>query len=169
MKTLILAFGITILFSCSLPDEGDQIGFQLIIVNKSGLEHDNAKLIIGGMNDGEFVATESYLLPKILVLSNDWPDTKGGQTQFIALNENRWNPNLELIRAIPCDSAYFAFQFEGEEEILLYDFWDKYKGDLVSVYIPKGKIIKNDDGDLSISIEKETVLAHLRSERDTQP
>lgn len=169
-KVIIFVSFLVILTSCDISDpEGDKIGFEFLIGNKSGIEHDNVKITIGGIKDGQFIGTESYTFPKILLLSDNWPDTKGNQHQSIALDQNRWNPNLDLIRAIPSERAYFTFQLEGGEEILLYDSYERYNGELVSVAIPEGRIIKNDDGDLSITIEKDNVLAHLRSDRDTLP
>ena len=172
IKSKIAAFVsfLVVLTSCDISDpEGDKIGFQFNIANMSEISHNNGKITIGGIKDGKFVGTESYIFPKILLISNNWPATVTGQTQYIALDENRWNPNLDLIRVIPSERAYFTFQLEGGEEILLYDSYERYNGELVSVAIPEGRIIKNDDGDLSITIEKDNVLAHLRSDRDTLP
>ena len=73
MKTIILTFGITILFSCSLPDEGDQIGIVFTVSNNQPVAHDNAKITIGGLIDGQFIGTESYTFPKLGIRKySDW-------------------------------------------------------------------------------------------------
>jgi hypothetical protein len=164
MKIIIFVSFLVVLTSCDISDpEADKIGFEISVANDSGVNYDNAKLMIGGMKDGKFIKTESYSLPTLFAR------TSNNESQTIALDDNRWKPNLDLIRAIPSNRAYFSIQFEGKEEVLLYDFWEKYKGELVSVTISEGRVIKNDDGELTISIEKDTVLAHLRSDRDTLP
>lgn len=163
-KVIIFVSFLIVLISCDISDpEDDKIGFEIGVANDSGVSYDNAKLMIGGIKDGNFVKTEAFSLPTLFVR------TSNSKSQTIALDDNRWKPNLDLIRAIPSDRAYFSIQFEGEEEVLLYDSWEKYKGDLVSIAIPEGRIIKNDDGNFDIIIEENSVLAHLHSDRDTLP
>ncbi len=162
-KVIIFVSFLVVLASCDISDEDeDKFGFVFTVTNNLSAEHDNAKITIGGMKDGKFVGTESYTFPKLLTTQYH------GWYQWVAHNE-RWNPNLDLIRAIPSEKAYFSIQLEGKEEIVLYDSWEKHQGDLVNIAIPKGTIIKNDDGHLSISIGENNVLAHLHSDRDTLP
>ena len=149
------------LVSCFFEDEDrDQFGFTFWVSNKSGIEHENVKITIGGMENGEFTGTDSYIFPKILVLSNDWPDTTGNQTQYFAFYEERWNPDLSQVKAIS-DKAFFTIQLEGEEPFLLYDYRGENQGELLSFEIPENNIIKNDLGFLDISFEQNTVFGHL--------
>ncbi|MDC1266274.1 hypothetical protein N8009_05730, partial [Flavobacteriaceae bacterium] len=106
MKTkLLIIICCFSLLSCMEDEDRDQFGFTFTIANQSGLEHENVKITIGGMENGEFIGTDSYTFPKILVLSNDWPDTTGTQSQSFAFYEERWNPDLASVKAIS-DKAY---------------------------------------------------------------
>jgi len=141
-------------------EDRDQFGFTFTALNKSGVEHENVKITIGGMENGEFVGTDSYIFPKILVISNDWPDTTGNQSQSFAFYEERWNPDLAKVKVIS-DKAYFTIQLEGKEPILLYDNFGNGQGELVSIEIPRNNIIKNDDGKMIISFENDSVYGDL--------
>ena len=141
-------------------EDRDQFGFTFTVSNKSGLEHENVRITIGGMENGEFIGTDSYIFPKILVLSNDWPDTTGNQSQSFAFYEERWNPDLAEVKAIS-NRAYFTIELEGEDPILLYDNFGSDQGELVSFQIPVDNVIKNDFGRMDISFEFDTVLGDL--------
>jgi len=149
------------LVSCFFEDEDrDQFGFTFTVSNKSGIEHENVKITIGGMENGEFVGTDSYTFPKILVLSNDWPDTTGNQSQSFAFYEERWNPNLAEVKEIS-NKAYFTIQMGNELPFLLFDNQGFNQGELLSFEIPENNIVKNDFGEMSISIESNTILGDL--------
>ena len=149
------------LVSCFFEDEDrDQFGFTFTALNKSGVEHENVKITIGGMENGEFIGTDSYTFPKILVLSNDWPDTTGNQSQSFAFYEERWNPNLAEVKVIS-NRAYFTIELEGEEPILLYDNFGNGIDELVSIEIPENSIIKNDIGKLYITITQNDLFGDL--------
>ena len=149
------------LVSCFFEDEDrDQFGFTFTIANQSGMEHDNVRITIGGIEDGEFIGTDSFTFPKILVLSNDWPDTTGNQSQSFAFYEDRWNPDLGEIKTIS-NRAYFTIELEGEEPILLYDNFGSNQGELVSFEIPEDNVIKNNFGGMYISFEFDTVQGDL--------
>ncbi len=147
------------LTSCIEDEDRDQFGFTFSVQNKSGLEHENIKITIGGMQEGEFIGTESYTFPKILVLSNDWPDTTGNQSQSFAFYEDRWNPDLSRVKAIS-ERAYFRIQFADGTPFLLYDNFGNGQGELTSFIIPENNIIKNEFGFLDISIE-DTIYGDL--------
>jgi hypothetical protein len=148
------------LVSCMEDEDRDQFGFTFKVANKSGMEHENVRITIGGMENGEFIGTDSYIFPKILVLSNDWPDTTGNQTQSFAFYEERWNPNLAEVKVIS-NRAYFTIELEGEEPILLYDNFGSNQGELLSFEIPEDNVIKNDFGRMDISFESDTILGDL--------
>ena len=149
------------LVSCFFEDEDrDQFGFTFTIANQSGMEHDNVRITIGGIEDGEFIGTDSFTFPKILVLSNDWPDTTGNQSQSFPFYEDRWNPDLGEIKTIS-NRAYFTIELEGEEPILLYDNFGNGIDELVSIEIPENSIIKNDIGKLYITITQNDLFGDL--------
>ena len=149
------------LVSCFFEDEDrDQFGFTFKVANRSGMEHENVRITIGGMENGEFIGTDSYIFPKILVLSNDWPDTTGNQTQSFAFYEERWNPDLGEIKTIS-NRAYFTIELEGEEPILLYDYQGSNQGEILNFEIPDNNTIVNDFGRINISFESNTILGDL--------
>ena len=148
------------LLSCIEDEDRDQFGFTFKVFNKSGVEHENVKITIGGIQNDEFIGTDSYTFPKILVLSNDWPDTTGNQSQSFAYYEQRWNPDLAKVKAIS-DKAYFSIQLEGQAPIQLYDNFGSDQGELVSFQIPKDNVIKNNFGRMNISFESDTVYGDL--------
>jgi len=149
---LILYCSTFLLLSCgSLDGDRVQFGFTFDVSNDSGVEINNAKITIGGLKNGEFVGTESYLLPTIRIREYNW------ESQLIAINDNRWEPNLELIRSIPSEKAYFSIELEGRNPILLYN---KKNNEIVSVALSNNIIIKNDDGKLQIVIEKDTIFGY---------
>lgn len=161
MKKIVVFVSVFLLFISWMEDEDrDQFGFTFTVSNKSGLEDENVRITIGGIEDGEFIGTDSFTFPKILVLSNDWPDTTGNQSQSFAFYEERWNPDLAEVKAIS-DRAYFTIELEGEESILLYDNFGSNQGELVSFQIPEDNVIKNDFGRMDISFESDTVLGDL--------
>ena len=149
------------LVSCFFEDEDrDQFGFTFTIANQSGMEHDNVRITIGGIEDGEFIGTDSFTFPKILVLSNDWPDTTGNQSQSFAFYEDRWNPNLAEVKVIS-NRAYFTIELEGEEPILLYDYQGSNQGEILNFEIPENNTIVNNFGRINISFESNTILGDL--------
>ena len=87
------------------------------IINKTDLEYENIKITIGGIQDGEFTGIESYTLPTIRIRNNN------SERQYIAVDHNRWRPNLHLVKEIS-DKAYFMAQLEGQTPVLLYDTFE---------------------------------------------
>ena len=153
MKNLVLTFlSVLFLASCDIypnDEDQDQFGFTVRVSNFENKEYKNMELIIGGMKNGEFVATETLKLPVI-------SKTNIKKTHYFNEGDGRWQPNLDLIRAIPSDSAYFYFKLTEERKGLLgYNTDDGNGGskfNLAKIAIPEGRIIKNDDGSLTMSI-----------------
>jgi hypothetical protein len=145
MKTKLIIICCALLFISCLPDEEEaQIGFMFKIINSTNLEFENAKVTIGGLQNGEFVGTESYTLPNI------WIRSSNSEAQNAAIDNNRWRPNLNLIKEIS-EQAYFTVQLEGESPILLYDSFENDV--LISAKIKENGIIKNKyGGNLSINL-----------------
>ena len=146
MKTkLILICCIFLLTSCLPSDEENvRIGFMFEIINKTNIEYENVKITIGGIQNGNFIGTESYILPTIRIRNSD------SEAQYDAVDHNRWRPNLKLVKEIS-EKAYFRIQIEGESPVLLYDAFDNTM--IISAKITENGILKNEyGGDLSISI-----------------
>jgi len=145
MKTKLILICCALLFiSCLADEEEAKIGFMFTIINSTNLEFENVKVTIGGLQNGEFVGTESYTLPSIWIRNNN------SEAQYVAIDHNRWRPNLNLIKEIS-EQAYFTVQLEGESPILLYDSFENDV--LVIAKITENGIIKNNyGGDLSINL-----------------
>jgi len=133
--------------SCASLEDGPFVGFKLDIINKTDNEIQNAKILIGGMQNGEFVSTESFELPTI----NVRPNESYGQT--VAIDENRWKPDLSLIAEIS-NRAYFAFQFENGNQVLLLR-----NSDLFAFEIEENNNLKLDFGAMiSISVFQNSAM-----------
>jgi hypothetical protein len=115
------------------------------------------------MKDGEFIGTESYELPILKIINSYEWNTYGDTRQEIATGQNRWNPNLDLIRAIPSEKVYFKLTLTERNETLLrnVNFESGTLTTLVSRVIPKGYSFINDDGALSIAIWEEGIVSRL--------
>ena len=159
MKTkLILFLCVLLLVSCLPDEEEDRIGFMFKIVNLTNSEFENVKVTIGGLQNGEFVGTESYTLPTIWIRNNN------SEAQYVATSGNRWRPDLSLVKAIS-EQAYFTVQLEGESPILLYDSFENDV--LVSAKITENGILKPKyGGDLSISLFSNVDIRGLFFEQD---
>jgi hypothetical protein len=144
--------------SCASLEDGPFVGFKLTINNLTNVEYDNAKILIGGMQNGEFVSTESFELPTIIIRPNE------SFSQVVAFDENSWKPNLGLIAEIS-DRAYFAFQFENSEQILLYDSFNS--SELINFSIIENAIVKRDyGGDLIITLDEGQTARAIFNEDD---
>lgn len=133
--------------SCASLEDGPFVGFKLDIINKTDNEMQNAKILIGGMQNGEFVSTESFELPTIIIRPNE------SFYQVVAFDENRWKPDLSLIAEIS-NRAYFAFQFENGNQVLLLR-----NSDLFAFEIEENNNLKLDFGAMiSISVFQNSAM-----------
>ena len=133
--------------SCASLEDGPFVGFKLDIINKTDNEIQNAKILIGGMQNGEFVSTESFELPTIIIRPNE------SFYQVVAFDENRWKPDLSLIAEIS-NRAYFAFQFENGNQALLLR-----NSDLFAFEIEENNNLKLDFGAMiSISVFQNSAM-----------
>ena len=82
------------------------------------------------------------------------------QSQSFAFYEERWNPDLAEVKEIS-NKAYFTIQMGNELPFLLFDNQGFNQGELLSFEIPENNIVKNDFGEMSISIESNTILGDL--------
>ena len=99
------------------------------------------------MQNGEFVSTESFELPTIIIRPNE------SFYQVVAFDENRWKPDLSLIAEIS-NRAYFAFQFENGNQVLLLR-----NSDLFAFEIEENNNLKLDFGAMiSISVFQNSAM-----------
>ena len=109
LQLLCLVF----LSSCTDPG-GDPTfeGFTFGVANNTNKIYD-ATLYIGGIVNGNFMATDSILVDKIK--NGSW-DLYG----FYFSDENRWKPNLDKIRDLPSERCYFKIKLsDGREKVIL--------------------------------------------------
>ena len=111
LQLLCLVF----LSSCTDPG-GDPTfeGFTFGFTNRTHKVYD-ARLYIGGFLNGGFIATDSI---DINDLKTGSPDIHGNY--FV--EENRWKPSLDKIRAILSDSCYFKLKLSNTREEIIEDF-----------------------------------------------
>ena len=152
----LLIFTLTFI-SCASLEDGPFVGIGIDIGNLTNEEYNNAKLLIGRMQNGEFVSTESFELTTIIVRPNRY------YSQVVAFDHSRWKPNLGLIAEIS-DRACFAFQFENSEQILLYDSFNS--NELINFSIIENGTVKRDyGGRLNITInENQSVMVIFRED-----
>ena len=141
---LMLIFCALLFISCLKDEKETRIGFMFTIINSTNLEFENAKVTIGGLQNGGFVGTESYTFPNIWIRSNN------SEAQNVAIDRERWRPDLNLVKEIS-EQAYFTVQLEGESPILLYNSFENDV--LVNAKFTENGIIRNNYGcDLDINL-----------------
>jgi|TARA_B110000902_G_C14107976_1_gene513215 hypothetical protein len=167
-KNLIFVSLLVLLISCSLMEEDDFTGITFDINNNTDIVYTNASITIGGMKNGEFIGTETYDFPSLTITgTNEWNtynrnDEEGGLLVFAYNSGGRWKPNIDLIRNIPSEKAYFKLILEDGNETLLQNVnEDGVLTTLVSREIPKGYMFNNDGGSMYIGIWEEGVIARF--------
>ncbi len=139
-KIIILVLVIFILSSCADPG-GDPVfeGFEFGIKNRTNKKH-SIEVVIGGMLNGKFVPTDSIKMqPEIEI--NGYPS--------YFTDENRWKPNLELIRAIPSQRCYFKIKLSDNREEMVGRFNQQ---ELMSLLLPSGNFFIGNYGRLYFTI-----------------
>jgi len=109
LQRLIIVLTLLVFASCVKDEDRVFEGFTFVITNETDIEYD-AEIFIGGMENGVFVWTESKLITKI---------KSGGNNPHYFIDENRWKPNLELIRALPSENCYFKLKLTNNREEIL--------------------------------------------------
>lgn len=64
-KTLLLVITVLILTSCVKDEDRSFEGFSFFITNNASTVFENAEIVIGGMQNGVFMPTDSIKLPKL--------------------------------------------------------------------------------------------------------
>lgn len=141
MKNLLLFFLLT---SCVDVDP-TYSGFQLDFWNGTN-EVYNAEIIIGGLNDGKFIATDSVVVKEI--------EIDGNNSLPYFVSENRWKPDLNKIREIPSEWCCFKIKLSnGREELIA-----RYNtNELFSLQLLNKDSFKGDFGVLIITINNSII------------
>ncbi len=134
--------------------EPSQEGFTFSFSNRTDQVYD-AQLSIGGLKDGVFVATASVPITNLQI----------GYADVIPSyykDENRWQPDLEAIRNIPSEYAYFKLKLSENREGIIEKF---DTSELFKLAIPSGKKFIDDEGRINIYITDDKIsgdrYAHL--------
>ena len=139
-----------ILFNSCVKDE-DRVfeGFSFYITSNVG-SFEDSEIVIGGMQNGTFVPTDSIQFDKIEYLSKHY-----------YFDENRWKPNLAKIRTIPSERCYFKIKLsdQREEFIKVYN-----QNDTMSLLLPSENVFTGDYGRLIIAITGTEVTGRAAEE-----
>jgi hypothetical protein len=140
LQRLIIVLTLLVVASCGLDPERDQFGITIAFYNHTNEVYD-AKMIIGGLKNGVFIPTDSINISQIKI---------GGATHpSYFVDENRWKPNFEKIRAIPSERCYFKLKLSNQREEVIKRL---NLPDLFSLLLPKEDVFINDYGRILISI-----------------
>ncbi len=143
-RILLLVLTVLTLFSCADPG-GEEVfeGFMFSFYEYTGEDYD-VEIVIGGMDKGIFKPTDSIKMETKL------PALKKAYNFF--LEDNRWQPDLNKIRAISSEKCYFKIKLSNNrtEMIGVYN-----QQDLMSLSLPSGDVFVGDYGRLIISIRKD--------------
>jgi hypothetical protein len=150
-KTLLLVITVLILTSCVKDEDRSFEGFSFFITNNASTVFENAEIVIGGMQNGVFMPTDSIKLPKLeRLVPKDYH-----------FDDNRWKPNLDKIRAIKSDRCYFKFKLSSQREELVGRY---NKTELMSLLLPSGNTFKDDYGELLFTIQEDKVIGSAAKE-----
>ncbi len=150
-KILFLVIVVLTLSSCVKNEDRSFDGFSFFITNNASTVFENAEIVIGGMQNGVFVPTDSIKLPKLeRLVPKDYH-----------FDDNRWKPNLDKIRAIKSDRCYFKFKLSSQREELV----GRYNNtELMSLLLPSENTFKDDYGELLFTIYDNNVIGSAAKE-----
>ncbi len=140
IKRIIIALNFLILISCVKDEDRSYEGFTFRFSNHTNTEY-NAKIFIGGIKNGMFMSMDSISIVPSIKLS--------GNNSYYFGGENRWKPNLGLIRELPSGSCYFLLKLSDSREELVKVYNNNAT---FSIPIPNGKKILDDEGSIRIYI-----------------
>lgn len=150
-----MLFSLILLFSCTgLGGETNFKGFQFSIWNDTQQVLE-AKIIIGGEQNGNYIATDSVLIEEIKIGGNN-------PSPFF-LNENRWKPDLDKIRNIPANECFFVIDLSNGRRERIGRF---QSNELFSLQLPNVYHFTGDRGDILLSIKDSEVTASTVAESD---
>ena len=151
-KILILVLLVLTLGACADPG-GDPVfdGFEFDIRNKTNLEY-NIEIIIGGMQNDNFIPTDSILL---------LPEIQVNSSKFYFTKDNRWKPNLNKIRTISSKRCYFKIKLSDLREEMIKK---SPQSEVLSLLLPSSDVFVGDYGKLIIAIWDNEVTGYTPKE-----
>ncbi len=151
-KIIIIVFVALTLNSCADPG-GEEVfeGFMFSFYEYTGEDYD-VEVVIGGMENGIFKPTDSIKMETKL------PALKKAYNFFF--EDNRWQPDLNKIRAIPSEKCYFKIKLSNNRTEMIGRY--NLPG-LMSLSLPSGDVFVGDYGRLVISIRKDKITGNADS------
>ena len=142
---LLLIFTVLLIFSCVKDEDRVFEGFTFRFSNHTGKEH-NVKVFIGGLENGNFIPTDSIsIVPSIKI---------NGNNSYYFGGENRWKPNLNLIRKTSSNNCYFLLKLSDNKEIIVSVYGiEKF----FNIDISNGKEVSGNEGRVRIYIYDDKV------------
>lgn len=140
-QNIIIGLTLFILTSCVKDEDRVFEGFSFYITSNVG-SFEDSEIVIGGMQNGTFVPTDSIKFDKIEYLSRHY-----------YFDDNRWKPNLDKIRAIPSGRCYFKIKLSDQREEMIMN-----NSSLMSLLLPKENFFKGRYGQLQLNIEVDKVF-----------
>jgi len=130
-------------FRACINDENNiSEGFTFRVTNRTDIIY-KAEIVIGGFVNNTFIPTDSISFNRNLEIGGATLDS-----HFI--NDNRWKPQLNKIRNIPTNKAYFKLKLSNGRSEILKIFNTQ---SLFNVAIPEFTNIFDRRGEISILIE----------------
>ena len=144
-KVFIFLVAFSVLLTSCEDFDPTYDGFELNFWNKTS-EFYNAEIIIGGFNNGKFIATDSVVVKEI--------EIGGNNALLYFVNENRWKPDLNKIRKIPSERCYFKIKLSNGREELITKF---NSSELFDLQVLNKNYFKGDSGLLIITINNSII------------
>ena len=142
-KLLVLMIASLSMYSCVLDKGRPYEGFSFLIYNNAHEVFEDAEVVIGGMQNGAFIPTDSIKFDEI--------DARLAPRHY-HFDDNRWKPNLDKIRAIPSERCYFKIKLSAQREELIMN-----NGSLMSLLLPSENFFKGRYGELQLNIQIDNV------------
>lgn len=151
-QNIIIGLILFVLTSCVKDEDRTQYGFTISFSNNTTKVYD-AKMVIGGMKNGVFIATDSVNVNQIKV---------GGDIHPYYFNgDNRWKPNLDKIKTIPSERCYFMLKLSNNRTEMIGRYNQQEQ---MSLLLPNNDTFVDDFGRLIIALWDNEVTGYAAEE-----
>ena len=143
MKKLIIILVFSLLFiSCLIDEDEDDIrdGFQITYFNDTNQTY-IGKIIIGGLENNLFVATDSINFDR---------EIEANRQTIMYMDKDRWKPDLIKIREIPVENCYFKIKLSDGRSQLIKRI---NSNELMNLKLPSTQNFRGDFGRIFINVK----------------
>jgi len=146
MKNIKLLFVAILFVSCLIDEDEDVIrdGFKITYFNDTNQTY-TGKIIIGGLENNLFVATDSINFDR---------EIEANRQTIMYMDKDRWKPDLDKIRNLPSARCYFKIQLSDTRNQLITRY---NSSELTSLQIPNTTHFRGDFGRIFISIRNDQI------------